>query len=63
MSDSGVLAIDVGSSRVKLGWFSPTGECTTDKKTASLPIAAPQLPQPDETLSVSHVEAAKSTLR
>ena len=51
---SGILAIDVGSSRVKLGWFPPVGQCTSQDKPASLPIAAPTLPQPSETLAISH---------
>ena len=60
---TGFLAIDVGSSRVKLGWFPPSGECTSESKSKtvspkvmSLPIAAPQLPQPEVTLAVSHAE-------
>ncbi|NOZ38928.1 MAG: type III pantothenate kinase [Planctomycetes bacterium] len=51
---SGFLAIDVGSSRVKLGWFPPPGECTTEIERTLFPIAAPQLPQPEKTLAVSH---------
>jgi type III pantothenate kinase len=58
MSDGGVLAIDIGSSRVKLGWFPPTGACVADQAAATLPIAAPQLPQPAETLAVSHRDPA-----
>lgn len=50
----GFLAIDVGSSRVKLGWFPPPAECIANKQAAELPIAMPQLPQPGETLAVSH---------
>ena len=50
----GFLAIDVGSSRVKLGWFPPVGECTSESKPSELPIAAPRLPQPEATLAVSH---------
>lgn len=53
----GFLAIDVGSSRVKLGWYPPAGPCTADDKPASLPIAAPALPQPTETLAVAHENA------
>lgn len=51
---SGCLAIDVGSSRVKLGWFPPVGPCSAEDKPASLPIAAPQLPQPTETVAIAH---------
>ncbi len=56
---SGFLAIDIGSSRVKLGWFPPAGECTSDPspfltQPSLFPIAAPKLPQPEATLAVSH---------
>jgi len=51
---NGLLAIDVGSSRVKLGWFPPAGECSSELKPSVLPIATPQLPQPEATLAVSH---------
>ncbi len=53
-ANSGILAIDVGSSRVKLGWFPPQGECTTEPSKTTLPIATTPLPQPEETLAVSH---------
>ena len=59
MSDTsgpGLLAIDVGSSRVKLGWFPTTVACTSDLKPSSLPIAAPRIPEPAETLAISHRE-------
>lgn len=58
-SSNGLLAIDVGSSRVKLGWFPPAGECVSEPKATTLPIAAPALPQPEATLAVSHQDAAK----
>ena len=51
---NGFLAIDVGSSRVKLGWFPPAAQCTSEDKPASLPIATPKLPQPSETIAISH---------
>jgi len=59
LSATGFLAIDVGSSRVKIGWFPPPSECTSESKSVAMqtnlfPIAAPQLPQPAETLAVSH---------
>ena len=57
-ADSGLLAIDIGSSRVKLGWFPPAAECTSTDKPSSLPIAGSPLPQPDETLAVSHGDDA-----
>jgi len=53
-TNNGFLAIDVGSSRVKLGWFPPAGECTSDKQANNLTIATPPLVQPRETLVVSH---------
>ncbi len=60
---SGLLAIDVGSSRVKLGWFPPVGECTSDPypfltQPSLFPIAVPKLPQPEATLAVSHCNGA-----
>ena len=56
---SGFLGIDVGSSRVKLGWFPPAEDCTSAPsplltQPSLFPIAAPKLPQPVETLAVSH---------
>ena len=56
---SGFLGIDVGSSRVKLGWFPPAGDCMSAPsplltQPSLFPIAAPKLPQPAETLAVSH---------
>lgn len=53
---TGLLAADVGSSRIKLGWFSPKSECTSDKSASQLPIAAPALPEPGETLTLNHRE-------
>ncbi len=49
-----LLAIDVGSSRIKLGWFPRTGDCPSEPKPNELPIAAPRLPRPDETWAVAH---------
>lgn len=51
---SGILAIDVGSSRVKLGWFPPPGECVSEAEPTLFPIAAAKLPQPEATLAVAH---------
>jgi len=50
----GLLAIDVGSSRVKFGWFPAAVACTSDIKPSQLPIAAPKLPEPEHSLAVSH---------
>ncbi len=47
----GILAIDVGSSRTKLGWFAPLSACE-DKPATELPIAAPKLPEPTLHLAV-----------
>lgn len=50
----GLLAIDIGTSRVKLGWFQSEVVCTSDKPFGMLPIAAPALPEPAETLAIQH---------
>jgi type III pantothenate kinase len=49
-----VLAIEVGSSRVKLGWFPASGACTDDKPTGNLPISAPPLPEPSDVFRIEH---------
>jgi type III pantothenate kinase len=48
-----LLAIEVGSSCVKLGWF-PAAACTSEKAPGQLPIAAPQLPEPAELFRIEH---------
>lgn len=53
MSTSGLLAIDVGTSRVKLGWFPDFAACDSEKP-SQLPIAAPRLPEPAETIAIQH---------
>ena len=50
---SHLLAIDVGSSCIKLGWFPAAEPCTGDKA-SSLPIAAPLLAVPAEIFRVEH---------
>lgn len=50
-ASGGVLAIDIGSSRTKLGWFAPPGACE-DKPATELPIAAPKLPEPTLSFAV-----------
>jgi type III pantothenate kinase len=54
-NEHSMLAIDVGSSCAKLGWF-PTGNgaCASDKPASNFPIAAPLLPTPQERIQVRH---------
>jgi type III pantothenate kinase len=52
-NESHFLAIDVGSSRVKLGWFPAAGACEGEKP-ATLPIAAAPLAIPAEIFRVEH---------
>jgi type III pantothenate kinase len=54
MQVSSLLAIEVGSSRVKLGWFPADGACTSDKPAGNLPIAAPVLLEPAEVFRIEH---------
>jgi type III pantothenate kinase len=49
-----MLAIDVGSSCVKLGRFASAHGCTSDKPASALPIAAPKLVEPTESFTVEH---------
>jgi type III pantothenate kinase len=49
-----ILAIEVGSSRVKLGWFPAASACASDKAPGNLPIAAPPLPEPSEVFWIDH---------
>jgi pantothenate kinase type III len=53
-STSNILAIEVGSSRVKLGWFPAAGACASEKPAGNLPIAAPLLPEPSEVFWIDH---------
>ncbi|WP_197524701.1 type III pantothenate kinase [Botrimarina hoheduenensis] len=52
----GLLAIDIGNSRVKLGWFANPSACVSPPQTTALPIASSPLPEPGETLSGSAAE-------
>ncbi len=54
----GLLAIDIGTSRVKLGWFPDTAACESEKP-SQLPIAAPRLPEPMETFDCAHRDQSK----
>jgi type III pantothenate kinase len=49
-----LLAIEVGSSRVKVGYFPAVGACASEKSAGNLPIAAPRLPEPREVFRVEH---------
>lgn len=53
-AETGLLAIDLGSSLIKLGWFAPTADCESAKASTLFPIAAPKLPHPEENLAVAH---------
>lgn len=53
-NDSNILAIDIGSSCIKLGWFPRDGACTSDKPASALPIAPPPLANPGETFRIEH---------
>lgn len=53
MSEAGLLAIDVGTSRVKLGWFPDSSACDSEKP-SQLPIVASRLPEPVETIAIQH---------
>jgi type III pantothenate kinase len=50
---SPLLAIDVGSSRIKLGWFPASDACASEKA-ATLPIASPPLATPEDVFRVEH---------
>jgi type III pantothenate kinase len=49
-----VLAIDLGSSCVKLGWFRAADACASEPVTSQLAIAAPPLPAPDDAVRIEH---------
>jgi len=60
--DQGVLAVDVGSTSAKLGWFPAPGDCAS-KPAGSLPIAASPLPMPASVLRLEHARhSARSWL-
>jgi type III pantothenate kinase len=61
-AETGLLALDIGNSRVKLGWFPPEQACTSSLEPSKLPIASPLLPQPEETLAVSHRDISSAEL-
>ncbi len=51
-----LLAVDVGTSRVKLGFFPAHVACETKPAASLLPITAGQLPEPAETFACRHRE-------
>jgi type III pantothenate kinase len=55
-----VLAIDVGSTSAKFGWFPAAGDCTT-KPAAGLPIATPLLAMPESVLRLEHARQSART--
>ncbi|NOY29736.1 MAG: type III pantothenate kinase [Planctomycetes bacterium] len=59
LQETGLLAIDVGNSQVKFGWFAPKTACVSELKPSELAITRSQLPQPEETLAVSHGELSR----
>lgn len=51
-SPKNLIAVDVGNSRVKLGWFPAADtDCVAKASGGELPIAGPGLPEPDATLA------------
>lgn len=57
-----LLAVDVGSTSAKLGWFPAPGDCAS-KPAGGLPIAAPKLAMPESVLRLEHVrQSARSWL-
>lgn len=53
-ADRDVLAIDVGSSCIKLGWFAGGGGCASPPSPSELAIAAGPLPTPADVACVEH---------
>lgn len=55
-AERGILAVDMGNSRVKLGWFPAAADCGSDKPAAGtgLEIARPALAPPAEWTSIRH---------
>jgi type III pantothenate kinase len=52
--DRDLLAIDLGSSWIKLGWFRAARACDAKPTVGGLPVAAPALPAPDGAFRVRH---------
>lgn len=49
---TGLLAVDVGSSRVKLGWYAPPADCPGEVSAGQLPMVASGLPLPEQLLEL-----------
>ncbi|MEM9660278.1 MAG: type III pantothenate kinase, partial [Planctomycetota bacterium] len=49
-----MMAVDVGSSRVKIGFFSSGDPCDKPLEKRQLSIVSRKYPEPEETLSVAH---------
>jgi type III pantothenate kinase len=61
---AGLLAIDIGNSRVKLGLFTEAAAtCVATAQGATFPIASPLLPEPAETLTGSLSDLCAGALR
>lgn len=61
-NDRGLLAVDVGNSRVKLGWFPAAGDCASANSgdDGRLAIARPALAPPAATTAVVHRDRPRS---
>jgi len=51
---AGLLAIDVGSSRVKLGWFAAAAGSCSEPQPGGLPITSPTSPEAEAICELSH---------
>jgi type III pantothenate kinase len=56
-----VLAVDVGSTSAKLGWFPAAGDCAAKSAAGQFPIAAPPLPAPASILRLPHAQQSART--
>jgi pantothenate kinase type III len=54
VSEAGRLVFDVGSSRIKAGWYALADECPLDSSTPQFPIAAAPLAPPEHACVVAH---------
>lgn len=53
-SPADLLAVEVGSSRIKLGWIAAAGACDQPPTESGLPIAPPKLPVWTEVTAIAH---------